>query len=273
MTRTRILLLAFVLLASNVLLLGCRSKGDHKFSAQPTLTPGNPVYLVDSTSSTAHLLGDSTNPLYVQGTGGGGSTTIAGAVAQGDGGGITNSWAVQVNDGTNVLGTTTHPVVMAGSGTAGSAATAVMTVQGIASGTALAISGSITQGTAAAGSGAWPVDPTAADIALNSLAHLTSAGVSLSVKTTAGTLVGINVTNEGTVTGWLMCYDQAAPDAGGAGGTAPIFPGIRVAATGQNYYGIPESFPSHGIQCYSSATVSTLTTASAPNMTITAVYR
>jgi hypothetical protein len=119
------------------------------------------------------------------------------------------------------------------------------------------------------------VDPTAADISLNSLAHLNTAGTSLSVKGSAGTLVGLNVTNESAtgVVGWAMCYDQTTPDAGGAGGTAPVFPGVRVAAGGSNYYGIAESFPSHGIQCYSSSTVSTLTTASAPNMTITAVYR
>jgi hypothetical protein len=183
--------------------------------------------------------------------------TVSGPVVtvQGDGGPVSNSWAVQVNDGTNVLGTTSHPVIGAGAGTAGSPSGGVESVQGVSGGTAL------------------PSDTVPGDL-INSVADVTAANTQGQVKTSTGTFVTVNACNEGTVTGWLMFYDHggSAPDAGAMAGTAPKFMGIRVPAGACTSLSGPRSF-TNGIFWYSSATVSTLTTASAPNFTAETFYR
>ena len=106
----------------------------------------------------------------------------------------------------------------------------------------------------------------------DSIADLISAGTVLAVKNAAGTFVGLYACNEGTVTGWIMCFDMATPDAGGVGGTSPKWMGLRIPAGACQPFNEIRAF-TNGLVCYSSATVSTYTSASAPNVTMTVKYR
>jgi hypothetical protein len=190
-----------------LLAIGCRDKPSAHTLSTPTPGNGlapNPVFLCDSTKNTCNLLGDVNNPIYTQGTGGGGASAVTVS-----------------NDAGNPLPTDTVP-----------------------------------------------------GDSLNSVADTTSAAVQGQVKASAGTFVSVNACNEGTVTGWLMFYDQggAGPDAGAVTGTSGKFLGIRTPAGACTFLGGVRSF-SNGIMWYSSGQASTLDAGLAPSFTVETFYR
>ena len=240
--------LAILLLASLVVIVSSR------FASGQLSPVAAPVQVLDSNNK---MLGIAANPFYfVTGSpADGGTATAPTAVYQGDGGGIANSWAVQVNDGTNVLGTLSHPVVTGGPGTAGTPSTMVNSVQGIAGGTALSN------------------DPVPSDETNTAVVNNTATAAGIFVDAGTRYVLDVNVTNEGTANGWWQLYcGQYALDAGGTAGASTV-PNLQVrcgpgAICGTGRLTAPISCA--GAAWYSSSTAGVLTTASAPNMTITA---
>lgn len=210
-------------------------------NADPRSSVAMPVQSLDSNNN---ILGTQTNPVY----------TVSGSPA--DGGTATLEKVAVVNDAGNLIPVSVvGSAVVIGSGSAGAPSSSVVTVQGISGGTAA------------------PSDTVPGE-ALNSVADGVSPGIQGAVKSSAGTFVSVNACNEGTVTGWLMFFDQggAAVDGGAVAGLAPAFMGIRTPAGACASLAGVRAF-TNGLKWYSSGQAGTLDGGLAPNFTTETFYR